>query len=82
MAPRELHLNMNILNAGFHGAARRAPSSDPTAFVDVQHYVRAAKIAERGTFGVYASKILHTPVGGPDGLRGLFRATERHHQHR
>lgn len=26
------------------------PPSDPVAFVDVQHYVRAARIAERGTF--------------------------------
>jgi FMN-dependent oxidoreductase (nitrilotriacetate monooxygenase family) len=50
MRQRELHLNINILNAGFHGAAWRAPSSDPAAFVDVQHYVAAARIAERGTF--------------------------------
>jgi FMN-dependent oxidoreductase (nitrilotriacetate monooxygenase family) len=50
MRRRELHLNINILNAGFHAAAWRTPSSDPAAFVDVQHYVRAAKIAERGTF--------------------------------
>jgi FMN-dependent oxidoreductase (nitrilotriacetate monooxygenase family) len=50
MGRRELHLNINILNAGFHGAAWRAPYSDPAAFVDVQHYVRAARIAERGTF--------------------------------
>jgi len=50
MSRRELHLNINILNSGFHGAAWRAPSSDPTAFVDVQHYVRVAKIAEQGTF--------------------------------
>lgn len=47
---RCLHLNINILNAGFHGAAWRAPSSDPAAFLDIQHYVRAAQIAERGTF--------------------------------
>jgi FMN-dependent oxidoreductase (nitrilotriacetate monooxygenase family) len=50
MSGRELHLNINILNSGFHGAAWRAPSSDPNAFIDVQHYVRTAKIAERGTF--------------------------------
>lgn len=49
MAKRELHLNVNILNAGFAGAAWRAPGSDPGAFVDVQHYVRIAQIAERGT---------------------------------
>jgi FMN-dependent oxidoreductase (nitrilotriacetate monooxygenase family) len=50
MSRRELHLNINILNAGFHGAAWRAPSADPAGFIDVQHYVRAAKIAEQGTF--------------------------------
>jgi hypothetical protein len=31
-----LQLNINILNAGFHAATWRAPSSDPAAFVDVQ----------------------------------------------
>jgi FMN-dependent oxidoreductase (nitrilotriacetate monooxygenase family) len=50
MGPRELHLNINILNSGFHGASWRAPSSDPAAFVDVQHYVRTARIAETGMF--------------------------------
>ena len=50
MTQRQLHLNINVLNAGFHGAAWRAPSADPAAFLDVQHYVRAARIAERGTF--------------------------------
>ncbi|HEY0184291.1 MAG TPA: LLM class flavin-dependent oxidoreductase [Rhodopila sp.] len=47
---RELHLNINILNAGFHVGAWRSPDSDPGAFLDVGHYVRAAQIAERGTF--------------------------------
>jgi hypothetical protein len=50
MNQRQLHLNINILNAGFQGGAWRAASSDPAGFVDVQHYVRAARIAERGTF--------------------------------
>ncbi len=50
MSRRQLHLNINVLNAGFHGAAWRASSADPSAFVDVQHYVHAAQIAERGTF--------------------------------
>ncbi|WP_158930488.1 LLM class flavin-dependent oxidoreductase [Acidisphaera sp. S103] len=50
MDRRELHLNINILNAGFHAAAWRTPSSDPAAFVNVRHYVEVAKIAERGTF--------------------------------
>lgn len=50
MTQRQLHLNINILNAGFHGAAWRAPSADPAAFLDMGHYVRAGRIAERGTF--------------------------------
>lgn len=50
MSQRQLHLNVNILNSGFHPAAWRSGSSDPTAFVDVQHYVRLGQLAERGTF--------------------------------
>ncbi|MBS7703770.1 LLM class flavin-dependent oxidoreductase [Chelatococcus asaccharovorans] len=50
MSRRRLHLNINILNAGFYGSAWRAPQSDPTAFVDVGHFVKTARIAERGTF--------------------------------
>lgn len=50
MAGPTLHLNVNILNAGFYSSAWRAPSSDPSAFADVGHYVRIAQIAERGTF--------------------------------
>lgn len=49
-ARRQLHLNINILNSGFHGAAWRASSAGPDAFVDVGHYVRTAQIAERATF--------------------------------
>ncbi|WID98731.1 hypothetical protein QO058_11075 [Bosea vestrisii] len=29
-------------------ARRRAPQADPRASIDVEHYVRTAKIAERG----------------------------------
>lgn len=50
MAPRQLHLNVNTLNAGFYSSAWRAPSSDPRAYADIAHYVKVAKIAERGTF--------------------------------
>lgn len=50
MGRRELHLNVNTLNSGFYGSAWRAPGGDPTAFIDVRHYVRVAQIAERGTF--------------------------------
>lgn len=45
---RRLHLNVNILHAGFSPAAWRAPEVDPRATFDVGHYVRCARIAERG----------------------------------
>lgn len=46
--PRQLHLNVNILHAGFFVSAWRAAQSDPCASIDIDHYVRAARIAERG----------------------------------
>jgi FMN-dependent oxidoreductase (nitrilotriacetate monooxygenase family) len=49
-APRQLHLNVNILHAGFSPGAWRMPGSDPHAFADVEHYIRVAKIAEAGKF--------------------------------
>ncbi|MFD2252094.1 FMN-dependent oxidoreductase (nitrilotriacetate monooxygenase family) [Pseudochelatococcus lubricantis] len=60
MSRRELHLNINILNSGFYASAWRAPASDPSAFVDVNHYVRNARIAERGKFD--AVFLADTPV--------------------
>ncbi|MFB9950724.1 NtaA/DmoA family FMN-dependent monooxygenase [Rhizobium puerariae] len=50
MTKRELHLNVNALNSGFHGAAWRAGVSDPAAFLDIKHFLEIARIAERGTF--------------------------------
>ena len=49
-APRQLHLNLNALHSGFVPSAWRLPDSDPRAFVDVQHYVRLAQIAEAARF--------------------------------
>ncbi|MFE1599027.1 LLM class flavin-dependent oxidoreductase [Methylobacterium sp. ID0610] len=46
--PRQLHLNVNILHGGFYVSAWRAPQSDPRASFDPGHYVRTARIAERG----------------------------------
>lgn len=46
--PGQLHLNVNILHAGFYASAWRAPQSDPGANFDIGHYVRSAQIAERG----------------------------------
>ncbi|MGZ0237439.1 LLM class flavin-dependent oxidoreductase [Streptomyces sp. CPS1] len=49
-ARRRLHLNAFLLNTGHHEASWRLPESDPYAHVDPGHYVRLARIAERGTF--------------------------------
>jgi FMN-dependent oxidoreductase (nitrilotriacetate monooxygenase family) len=46
--PRRLHLNVNILHSGFVPSAWRLADADPRAFVDVNHYVRVAQIAEAG----------------------------------
>ncbi|MEV5842971.1 LLM class flavin-dependent oxidoreductase [Streptomyces sp. NPDC048179] len=47
---RRLHLNAFLMNTGHHEASWRLPESDPYAHVDLAHYVRLAKAAERGTF--------------------------------
>lgn len=46
----QLHLNLNFLNAGTFASAWRWPESQPGDYADVQYYVRAAQLAERGTF--------------------------------
>ncbi|SAK89013.1 nitrilotriacetate monooxygenase component A [Caballeronia hypogeia] len=46
-APRQLHLNINALHSGFVPSAWRLADADPRAFLDVNHYVRIAQIAER-----------------------------------
>ncbi|MBT3165667.1 LLM class flavin-dependent oxidoreductase [Streptomyces sp. Vc74B-19] len=48
--PRQLHLNAFLMNTGHHEASWRLPESDPYAHVDLDHHVRLARIAERGTF--------------------------------
>ncbi|MDA9391849.1 nitrilotriacetate monooxygenase [Bradyrhizobium ottawaense] len=45
---RTLHLGLNLLGAGGHAASWRWPGTNPSAFFDIEHYVRAAKVAERG----------------------------------
>ncbi|SAK67665.1 LLM class flavin-dependent oxidoreductase [Caballeronia ptereochthonis] len=46
-APRQLHLNINALHSGFVPSAWRLAEADPQAFIDVDHYVRLAQVAER-----------------------------------
>lgn len=50
VAPRQLHLNVNILHSGFVPSAWRLPNADPKAFIDIAHYVNIARIAEAGKF--------------------------------
>jgi len=49
-ARRELHLNVNLLHSGVYPSAWRLPENRPDAFIDIDHYVRVARIAERGKF--------------------------------
>ncbi|MDL9937796.1 LLM class flavin-dependent oxidoreductase [Gordonia sp. ABSL1-1] len=47
---RRLHLNAFLMTTGHHEASWRLAESDPAAGTSVEHYVRLAKTAERGTF--------------------------------
>lgn len=44
---RQLHLNLNLLNAGVYGGAWRHPASDPAAFADPAFYVHYARLCEQ-----------------------------------
>jgi len=44
--PRQLHLNVNILNAGVFGGSWRFPGTDGTASYTIEHYTSIAKKAE------------------------------------
>ncbi|WP_186146884.1 NtaA/DmoA family FMN-dependent monooxygenase [Burkholderia gladioli] len=48
--PRQLHLHVNAWPQGFAPAAWRMPENSPRGFVDIEHYVRIARIAEEGRF--------------------------------
>lgn len=48
MSGRTLHLNVNLLHSGVSPSAWRLPDSRPDAFVDIDHFVRVARVAERG----------------------------------
>jgi FMN-dependent oxidoreductase (nitrilotriacetate monooxygenase family) len=45
--PPQMHVNLNMLNAGVYGGAWRSPETDPRASFDFEHYVNLAKMAER-----------------------------------
>ena len=72
-SPRQLHLNVHLVGAGLgvHPAAWRWPAADPAAFADVDRWVEAALVAERGLLdavflsdvpGVWGD-ITHDPQG-------------------
>jgi len=46
MSRRQLHLNVNILHAGFSPAAWRMDGVDPYAAFTLEHYLAAARLAE------------------------------------
>lgn len=48
--PRRLHLLANAWLHGFSPSAWRMPDAAPRGFIDVEHYVRIARIAEEGRF--------------------------------
>lgn len=48
MSARSLHFLVNIGGAGYHPAAWLEPDIEPDHFVDLDHYLRAARTAERG----------------------------------
>ncbi|GAB3829856.1 NtaA/DmoA family FMN-dependent monooxygenase [Dactylosporangium cerinum] len=90
--PRQLHLNVHLVGAGLgvHPAAWRWPAADPAAFADVDRWVEAAQVAERGLLdAVFLSDvpgrwgdITHDPQGAyylePTlVLTAIARATER-----
>lgn len=50
MTQKHLHLNAFLMEAGHHEASWRLPETDPGAALDVDHYVRLARIAEAATF--------------------------------
>ena len=50
MTTRRLHLNAFLMSTGHHEASWRLPESDPYAHVDLRHYTRLARTAERGAF--------------------------------
>jgi len=49
-AERQLHFNAFLMGCGHHEAAWRLPASDPFANLDLGHWTKLARIAERGTF--------------------------------
>ncbi|WP_432923343.1 NtaA/DmoA family FMN-dependent monooxygenase [Microbispora sp. CA-135349] len=87
---RELHLNVNLLGGlGSHPGAWRWPAASPLSFIQVDEYVTAARVAERGLLdavfladspGVVQNLAAGPPYNGLEPtliLTTIARATER-----
>ncbi|WP_213989211.1 LLM class flavin-dependent oxidoreductase [Sodalis sp. dw_96] len=48
MSNKQMHINVNILSSGSHGASWRSPLGNPLGYIQIEHYQQIAKIAERG----------------------------------
>ncbi|SNS66472.1 LLM class flavin-dependent oxidoreductase [Rhodococcoides kyotonense] len=72
--PREVHLNVNILNSGVFGGAWRYPGTDPFASFDIAHYVSIARKAEAAKLD--AVFLADGPVLGEDVRHRPFNSLE------
>ncbi|WP_413725928.1 LLM class flavin-dependent oxidoreductase [Sodalis sp. RH16] len=48
MSKKQMHINVNILSSGSHGASWRANEGNPLGYIQIEHYQEIAKVAERG----------------------------------
>lgn len=48
MSKKQLHINVNVLSSGSHGASWRSADGNPLGYIQVEHYQEIARIAERG----------------------------------
>ena len=46
---KKMHIGMSIRGLGYHPAAWRHPDVPANGSLDIEHYVRSAKAAERGS---------------------------------
>lgn len=74
MSAGGLHLLVNVAGAGYHRAGWREPGVSPTAFVEFEHFRRAAAIAERGLLD--AILLADIPAQSPTAGSGPTQALE------
>ncbi|MER6998753.1 LLM class flavin-dependent oxidoreductase [Streptomyces sp. NPDC000410] len=87
-APRRLHLNAFLMNAGHHDAAWRHPRTRPERVTDLRYFQELARAAERGLFDsiffadglALWGNVRHNALGGFEPLTllsALAAVTER-----